>query len=544
VPVRPRLQVVLLSGRIGSGKTMLARKLVDRHQAKLIKTRELIFQELPRTQDRRVALQRAGEKLDRESGGRWVGNALVRRIEEIGSTEGLPTGLYVLDAVRIPGQIEAIRNVFGNSVVHHIHLTASEATLAARFEQRDARSDDGVNWQQAAANATERRVENLKALADTVVDTEHCAPEAVLVRAIALLGLYPRAVDPLVDVLVGGQFGSEGKGNIVGHIAPEYDLFVRVGGPNAGHKVYAQPKPEAYFHLPSGSERAPNAKLLLGPGAVIYPPKLLAEINTHKISLERLVIDRQAMIIEDDDRDVEQLKLASMGSTAQGVGAASARKIMGRGGKENPSVRLARDVPELSPYIGDAQEVLEKAFSLGQRILLEGTQGTSLSIHHGPYPHVTSRDTTVAGCLADAGIAPRRVRKIVTVFRTYPIRVAGESGEMTGGELTYDELSRRSGIPIEELRTNEITTTTKRQRRLGEFDWSQLRRSCVLNGPTDIALTFVDYLSIRNRDAYRFEQLTEETLRFIEEVERVAGQPVTLISTKFDWRNVIDRRSW
>jgi adenylosuccinate synthase len=65
-----------------------------------------------------------------------------------------------------------------------------------------------------------------------------------------------------------------------------------------------------------------------------------------------------------------------------------------------------------------------------------------------------------------------------------------------------------------------------------------------LNGPTDIALTFVDYLDIKNREAFRFDQLTNETLRFIEEVERVSGQPVTLISTKFNWRNVIDRRSW
>lgn len=80
---------------------------------------------------------------------------------------------------------------------------------------------------------------------------------------------YPRSNAALVDVLIGGQYGSEGKGNIVGHISPEYDLLVRVGGPNAGHQVYAEPKPEKYYHLPSGTLRAPNAKLLLGPGAVI-----------------------------------------------------------------------------------------------------------------------------------------------------------------------------------------------------------------------------------------------------------------------------------
>lgn len=544
MPLRPRLQVVLLSGHIGAGKTRLADGLVTKHDAILIKTRELITRALPKTKDQRQDLQRAGERLDRSTGGRWVGNALVEHIEEVGSAEGLPVGLYVLDAVRIAGQIEAIRGVFGSSVVHHIHLTASSKTLADRFTGRRSRSDDGITWEEAASNATERQVEQLRALADTVVDTDHCTPEAVLVRATALLGLIPRSVNPLVDVLVGGQYGSEGKGNIVGHIAPEYDLFVRVGGPNAGHKVYAEPIPEAYFHLPSGSERAPNAKLLLGSGAVIYPPKLLAEITTHKISVDRLVIDERAMIIEDSDRSVEEQLLSSMGSTTQGVGSASARKIMGRGGMQEPVVRLARDVPELRPYIGESQRVLDQAYCDGQRVLLEGTQGTSLSLHHGPYPHVTSRDTTVAGCLADAGIAPRRVRKIITVFRTYPIRVGGPSGDFEAGEITYEELSQRSGIPLAELKTNEITTTTKRQRRLGEFDWAQLHRSCVLNGPTDIALTFVDYLAVQNRAAFRFEQLTQETLRFIEEVERVAGQPVTMISTKFDWRNVIDRRAW
>jgi adenylosuccinate synthase len=105
-------------------------------------------------------------------------------------------------------------------------------------------------------------------------------------------------------------------------------------------------------------------------------------------------------------------------------------------------------------------------------------------------------------------------------------------------------LSRRSGIEIEHLTKIETTTTTKKQRRIANFDWEQLRRSTVLNGPTDIALTFVDYLDVQNQAAYRFEQLTPETLRFIEEVERVTGVPVSLISTNFGWRNVIDRRAW
>jgi adenylosuccinate synthase len=111
-------------------------------------------------------------------------------------------------------------------------------------------------------------------------------------------------------------------------------------------------------------------------------------------------------------------------------------------------------------------------------------------------------------------------------------------------EITYEELSLRSGIDIDELKRIETTTTTNRQRRLAEFDWEQLHRSTMLNGPTDIALTFVDYLHKANREAYRFDQLNLDTVRFVEEVERVSGVPVSLISTNFSWRNVIDRRSW
>lgn len=102
---------------------------------------------------------------------------------------------------------------------------------------------------------------------------------------------------------------------------------------------------------------------------------------------------------------LEQKMLAKISSTFQGVGAASARKIMGRGGKSSPPVRLAEDVDILRPFIRRGQEILKDAYLRNSRVLLEGTQGTSLSMHHGIYPYVTSRDTTVAGCLADAGIA-------------------------------------------------------------------------------------------------------------------------------------------
>jgi adenylosuccinate synthase len=263
------LRIVVLSGPIGAGKTDLAEKLVERYGAQLIKTRDLIRTQSPQVKEERAALQRAGERLDRTDGGAWVKNALVRFIEEntVGSTA---TGFFVLDSARIAGQVRAVREAYG-AAVHHIHLDASDAVLAERYVARSTKTKEFGNYQEVRRSKTEREVRSLADLADTVVATDRCTPDAVLVRAIALLGLYPRHPTPLVDVLIGGQYGSEGKGNIVGHIAPEYSLLVRVGGPNAGHKVYAEPEPEAYFHLPSGTERAPKAQLLLGAGAVIYP---------------------------------------------------------------------------------------------------------------------------------------------------------------------------------------------------------------------------------------------------------------------------------
>jgi adenylosuccinate synthase len=135
------------------------------------------------------------------------------------------------------------------------------------------------------------------------------------------------------------------------------------------------------------------------------------------------------------------------------------------------------------------------------------------------------------------------------VCRTYPIRVgdAPNTGNTSGPmaqEISLAEISRRSGVDLKELRKTERGSVTKKRRRISEFDWSLIRRAASLNAPTDIALSFVDYIDVKNKDARRFDQLTEETIRFIEEVERVTTAPVSLISTRFHPRSIIDRRSW
>lgn len=110
-----------------------------------------------------------------------------------------------------------------------------------------------------------------------------------------------------------------------------------------------------------------------------------------------------------------------------------------------------------------------------------------------------------------------------------------------GRELTWETIAKRANLPEGNLSTVEVGSVSGNTRRVAEFSWSQLRRSALLNGATDIALTFLDYLDSVNKVACRFEQLTRETIQFVEEVELVASAPVSLISARFDGRGLIDR---
>jgi len=548
-------QIVLVSGPVGAGKTTLCQSLEQHFTARHFKSREFLLKEADPSNDPskptpRNVLQALGNKLDKQTRGAWIVKGIQSEIEQHPKTE-----LLLIDAVRIQWQIDAIRNSYGSYGfrVVHIHVTAPQTELERRYLDRSrsrAHQKTGItelgSYADVLKDDTERKVERLAKDADIVIDTTRNTVQDVLVRAASHLGLYGREYARLCDVIVGGQYGSEGKGQVVGYLAKEYDFLVRVGGPNAGHTVYAEPTPYKYHHLPSGTRHS-LAKIIIGPGAVISVPGIQREISECRIGQDRLFIDPQAMIIDDQDRNEEAALVASIGSTGQGVGSATARRIMGRG---KNTVRLARDIRDLAPYTRTAaRTLLDEAFRNKANVLLEGTQGTGLSIYHGSYPHVTSRDTTVAGCLAEAGIAPSRVRKVIMVCRTYPIRVESPPGQGNGSgpmsqEITLGEVHRRSGIPLAELEKTETTTTTNKRRRIAEFDWELLRNSAALNGPTDIALTFVDYHTITNRKARRFDQLRDDTIRFVEEVERVAGAPVSLISTRFHSRSIIDRRAW
>lgn len=523
---------------------MLAGLLVERIGAIKVKTNELLLDVKPTVKHTRLSLQRLGDQLDKKTNGNWVVDGVLKKL---GSVDQNTNRLIVIDSIRIEPQLQALRRAFDVKVIH-VHLEAHDDELAKRYSRRKGDFEEFPEYIRVRQNHTEKQVRSLSKIADVVIETDRCTPDDVLVRVTARLGLRFPVRRASVDVLVGGQYGSEGKGNIVHYLATDYDLLVRVGGPNAGHKVFRPNETPFTFHqLPSGALANSQAKLVLGAGAVINLERLLEEIAKLYIPFDRLAIDEQAMIIDQQDIDLEIAQLKDeIASTAQGVGRATARKINGR--RITTDVKLARDIPELKHYLANTVDVLAEAISDNKRIMLEGTQGTSLSIHHGHYPHVTSRMTTASGCIAEAGIAPHQVRRVIMVCRTYPIRVGNTVTGNTSGhmeqEISLQTIAERSGIDLNELNQVEVTSTTKRDRRIAEFDWAQFRRSIILNAPTDIALTFADYISVKNREAYRYEQLTDLTLRFIEEMEKVSGVPVSLISTQFNLRNIIDRRAW
>ncbi|MER8655517.1 adenylosuccinate synthetase [Mesorhizobium sp. M0847] len=528
--------LLALSGPVGVGKSKFCEILKKRFAADCLSTRDLLIASGAKSE--REDLQAAGERLDQETDGKWVSDALAAHLSDDGPS------VVIIDAIRIKKQIDHIRQAFGDRFrVWHVFLDASDEILEDRYANRKKKIAEFATYGELKASPTEARIRLLKGVVDRAVDTSRCEPASAVAQAVAGLGLYPLQPERLVDVVVGGQYGSEGKGHMCAYLARDYDLLIRVGGPNAGHKVR---HPEyTYVQLPSGTQSNPNAGILIGAGATISLPVIFKEIKDLKLNPDRLSIDGRAVIIEPSDIEYEERSMDAIGSTKKGVGVATARKILGRD-KEihlGAKVRLARDISDLQPFIVDGGEVLERAYAKGKRICLEGTQGTDLSLHHADYPYVTSRETTASGCLADAGIAPGRVRKIVMVTRTYPIRVGGTSGEMAR-PIEAQIIADRSDLPVEKIQKTEVGTVSGKKRRIAEFDWEQVRRTAVINGATDIALSFSDYISELNQRARSYQQLTTETRDFIEGVERVANAPVSLISTRFEARGIIDRRNW
>ncbi|MBN2984755.1 adenylosuccinate synthetase [Cohnella algarum] len=335
----------------------------------------------------------------------------------------------------------------------------------------------------------------------------------------------------MITVVLGGQIGSEGKGKIAAYLASEHEVSIRTGGPNAGHTVNLNGNKYIVQLMPCAFV---NEKCLLamGAGSLINPEILLSEIDRLNIPKDRLIVDPQAGIIEERHIQFEAEMLKNRLSTGSGVGSATVEKIM-----RKPDFRLAKDIKEFQPYLANVSEIANEYLDKGKRIMIEGTQGFDLSVHHGSYPYVTSRDTTAATFCGEAGLSPRFVDEIVLVLRTYPIH---SSNGPLHEEITWDDVTM---LANSKNKIQETTSVTKKIRRVGKFDEDLVERAVRINRPTQLAINFVDYIDSSDYKVNKYAQLSNKSKKFIEDLERKYGTPVTLLGTGPGQDDLIDLRT-
>lgn len=353
-----------------------------------------------------------------------------------------------------------------------------------------------------------------------------------------------------VDVLLGLQWGDEGKGKIVDVLAPQYDIIARFqGGPNAGHTLIFDGKKFVLHTVPSGIFRT-GLKNLIGNGVVIDPITLSKELDQlDEAGVEyvgRLFVARKAHLILPTHRLLDAARENAkgdrkIGSTLKGIGPTYMDKT-GRNGlrvgnveapdfKERYELLKQKhlDLVGLYPYIEfdlageeekwfeaverlrllpfvDGEFWINKAMEAGEKILAEGAQGSMLDIDFGTYPFVTSSNTITAGVCTGLGIAPQKVGEVIGITKAYCTRV-GSGPFPTELHDEVGEFIRKEG--------GEFGATTGRPRRCGWIDLVQLRYTIMLSGVTQLVVTKVDVLNnfetLKAADAYRVDgQLSDE----------------------------------
>ena len=322
-----------------------------------------------------------------------------------------------------------------------------------------------------------------------------------------------------LTVLVGGQYGSEGKGAVAAHVANDYDVHVRVGSPNAGHTIYWNGEKHVMQSIPCGWIN-PKATIMIGRGALLNMKQFMKELihimQYYPDFMKRLVIDEEAGILSEKFHEQEGGTHGEMhkriGSTGEGVGPARVARINRDPNEFKQFKDVAAEYGLEQCMVKNTPKMLVGMQNAGANIMIEGTQGCALSLLHSHWPYCTSVDTNAAGIISEVGIAPTRVTNVLMVVRTYPIRVAGNSGPMQG-EITWEELSNRLGKDV----TPEHTTVTKKIRRIAEWDDDLFEQALVLNAPTEIALTFADYVDpfIANTTDLRRIKASEPLTDFI-----------------------------
>ena len=329
----------------------------------------------------------------------------------------------------------------------------------------------------------------------------------------------------MVNVVVGGFYGDEGKGKIIDYLAADADITVRYsGGNNAGHTIVVDGVKFAFHLIPSGILNK-NTKAVIGNGVVVDPKVLLEEmemVESNGYSVENLCISNKAHVIMPYhiamDKLLEELRgNKKIGTTARGIGPTYCDKYERTGirmgdlispnfeekvranverknaifklyGKEEfDADELIKEykgyAEKLRPYIMDTVILIHKAIESGKNILCEGAQATLLDIDHGSYPFVTSSSPCVGGVCTGAGIGARYLNEVYGVVKAYSSRV-GEGPYIT-------EQCNEIGDTIREL-GHEYGTTTKRPRRCGWLDLVALRYAVMINGLTGIAINHLD----------------------------------------------------
>ena len=341
-----------------------------------------------------------------------------------------------------------------------------------------------------------------------------------------------------VSIVVGGQFGSEGKGKVtlekVRLTKNKDKIVVRVGGPNSGHTGYdRQGRRWALRQMPAGCIDK-NVDVVFPAGSYIDPDLLLSEISELEYPKNRIFISKYARVISAKDKAWEQdgRLIGSIGSTGSGVGGAVMAAVA-RGAENFPLV--SHDVDHCSPlasYVCDTTEMMAKRLNKKARIFIEGSQGFGLSLLDGGYwPKATSRLTTAAGALAEAGLSPVDVDDVTLVLRTFPIRVGGDSGPLLG-ETTWEAVASITGRTDD---LGELTTVTKKLRRVGCFDNELVKRAIAANNPTEIVLNHLDYLDQQKG----FSDLQGRGQRAVREIERGIGRQISWVG--FSGRSLTSR---
>jgi adenylosuccinate synthase len=327
-------------------------------------------------------------------------------------------------------------------------------------------------------------------------------------------------------VIVGAFWGDEGKGKIISYLAlkDNVDFCVRTGSVNAAHTVWTEGKKYALHMVPAGFVN-PKCRLFIAAGANVHVAKFLEEVELTKVH-KRISIDNNASIIEEKHsaQDKASAFNKGLGTTGWGVGPALEERV-------RRTAKLAKDLPELKPYVLDTVTEINEGIDQGKNVLLEGTQGFMLSLFFGTYPYVTGRDTGASAIASEAGVGPTRVDDVLIVYKSFITRVG--AGPLPG-EITKQEAQKRGWF--------EISAGTGRDRRSAPFDFDLAKKTAKINGATQSAVTKLDCIYPECQGKRRFDELSSEAKQFIKDIEKQTGIPVALIGTGPDALDIVDRR--